>query len=69
MQDGFDSISAAARDAYKTLGAVCLRGIFDDWIELLRDGVQRNHDDPGPYFSENVVDGDDGRFWANFFRV
>lgn len=66
MQDTFDAINDACCDAYAELGAVCLRGIFSDWIELLRDGVQRNHDDPGAYFSENVIDGDGGRFWDDY---
>ncbi|MDH3537441.1 MAG: phytanoyl-CoA dioxygenase, partial [Gammaproteobacteria bacterium] len=63
MQDTFDAIDPACCDAYAALGAVCLCGVFDEWVDLLRDGVQRNHDEPGPYFSENVVDGDAGRFW------
>ncbi|MDH3219926.1 MAG: phytanoyl-CoA dioxygenase family protein [Gammaproteobacteria bacterium] len=66
MQETFDAINDACCDAYAELGTVCLRGIFVDWIELLRNGVQRNHDDPGPYFSENVVDRDDGRFWDDY---
>ncbi|MDH3386541.1 MAG: phytanoyl-CoA dioxygenase family protein [Gammaproteobacteria bacterium] len=66
MQDTFDAIDPACCDAYAALGAVCLCGVFDEWVDLLRDGVQRNHDEPGPYFSENVVDGDAGRFWDDY---
>jgi len=50
---------------YAANGAVCLRGIFTDWVDILKAGVQRNHDEPGPYFSENVID-DNGRFWDDY---
>ena len=62
----FDAIEQSAREAYAELGAICLRGVFTPWIELLRDGVERNHDEPGPYFAENVAAGDSGRFWDDY---
>jgi len=62
----FDRIDDDAIAAYAEQGAICLRGAFTDWIDLLRAGVERNHDEPGPYFSENVVTGDDGRFWDDY---
>jgi hypothetical protein len=61
----FDSINDEARAAYAEQGAICLRGAFTDWVELLREGVERNHDEPGPYFSENVTADDPGRFWGD----
>ena len=64
--DSFERVDESACAAYAELGAVCLRGAFSDWIELLQAGVERNHDEPGPYFAENVVDGDDGRFWDDY---
>ena len=62
----FDKIDDAACDAFSELGAICVRGAFSDWVELLREGVERNHAEPGPYFSENVVPGDPGRFWDDY---
>jgi len=47
-------------------GAVCLRGVFTDWIDILKAGVQRNHDEPGPCFSENVTANNSGRFWDDY---
>ena len=44
MNETFDSINTLARDSYATNGAICLRGIFSDWIEILRQGVERNQD-------------------------
>ena len=66
MQTTFNQIDEQACEAYRQLGAICLRGVFADWVEPLRQGVQRNHDEPGPYFSENVVNGDPGRFWDDY---
>ena len=66
MSATFNKIDDTACDAYAELGAVCLRGVFTDWVELLRAGVERNHDQPGPYFSENVIDEDAGRFWDDY---
>ena len=66
MQTSFDKIDDQARAAYRELGVICLRGAFDEWVELLGRGIERNHDEPGPYFSENVVAGDPGRFWDDY---
>ena len=66
METSFNKIDDEACDAFRELGAICLRGVFTDWVETLRDGIERNHDEPGPYFSENVVAGDPGRFWDDY---
>ena len=66
MAATFNTIDETTCDAYAELGAVCLRGVFSDWIELLATGVARNHDQPGPYFSENVLAGGAGSFWDDY---
>jgi ectoine hydroxylase-related dioxygenase (phytanoyl-CoA dioxygenase family) len=66
MEAVFNEINEKACDAYAAHGAICLRNLFTDWVDLLREGVARNHDEPGPYFSENVVAGDEGRFWDDY---
>ncbi len=66
MNATFSTINDDACEAYTELGAVCLRDVFTDWVDLLRTGVERNHDEPGPYFSENVVGTDQGRFWDDY---
>ncbi|MGD8838209.1 MAG: phytanoyl-CoA dioxygenase family protein [Gammaproteobacteria bacterium] len=66
MDGDFDAIDDACRDAYAEFGAVCLRGVFEPWIETLRAGVERNLAEPGTYFAENVTDGDAGRFWDDY---
>ncbi|MBY8976103.1 phytanoyl-CoA dioxygenase family protein [Rhodobacteraceae bacterium NNCM2] len=35
-------------DAFRKNGATVLRGVFSDWIEALRKGVDFNMDNPGP---------------------
>jgi len=56
-----DTIAAFERD-----GAVCLRGVFREWVETLADGVATNEIEPGPYFAENVPAGQSGRFWDDY---
>jgi ectoine hydroxylase-related dioxygenase (phytanoyl-CoA dioxygenase family) len=48
-------------------GAVVLRGLFADWVEPLRRGVERNMAEPGPYGAENVRPQDGGgRFFDDY---
>ena len=54
-RSSFDSTIDEAREAYATEAAICLRGAYTDWVELLRAGVEHNHNEPAPYFSENVT--------------
>ena len=39
-----EEIAAFERD-----GAVCLRGLFADWVEPIRAGIDANIRDPGPH--------------------
>ena len=66
METTFNKIDNSTRSAYASLGAVCLRGVFSDWVDVLRAGVDRNHDEPGPYYSENVSADDSGSFWDDY---
>ena len=38
MEATFNKIDDTARRTYTSLGAVCLRGLFGDWIDVLRAG-------------------------------
>ena len=66
MTNSFTQITDQACEDYATSGAVCLRGVFTDWINTLQTGVKRNHDEPGPYFTENVNDRNEGSFWDDY---
>ena len=45
-------------------GALMVPGIFADWIETIRQGIDRNMAEPGPYASENSVS--EGRFFDDY---
>ncbi len=42
-------LDVASRDTFRHDGVVLLRGLFRDWVALLREGVARNRGEPGPY--------------------
>ena len=54
-----DQISAFQRD-----GAVVVRGVFADWIDVMAEGVAANMAAPGEYASENAVS--EGRFFDDY---
>ena len=45
-------------EAFQRDGAVCLRGVFRNWVEVMAAGIGRNMAEPGPYASENFTPGD-----------
>jgi len=53
-------------DTYQRDGVVVVRGLFRDQVDLLRAGVARNMDDPGPYAAENLKEGEAGRFFDDY---
>ena len=53
-------------ETFRSDGAVCLRGVFTEWVETLCDGVAINEREPGPHFAENVPVGAPGRFWDDY---
>jgi ectoine hydroxylase-related dioxygenase (phytanoyl-CoA dioxygenase family) len=66
MSRSYESITEQAIIDFNRNGAVCIRGLFTDWIDTLKQGVQKNHDEPGPYFAENVTANDTGSFWDDY---
>ncbi len=51
---------------YRRDGVILLRGAFDDWIETLRRGVERNMQDPGPFGREYLEADQCGRFFGDY---
>jgi len=47
-------------------GVVLIKGLFADYVETLRTGIQRNMDEPGPYAAENLKEGEGGRFFDDY---
>ncbi|MFT4993358.1 MAG: ectoine hydroxylase-related dioxygenase (phytanoyl-CoA dioxygenase family) [Paraglaciecola sp.] len=59
-------VSEATIESYHRDGAVLIKGLFRDWVETLRAGVEENMRSPGPYASENLEAGDSGRFFDDY---
>ena len=53
-------------DAFHRDGVVLIRGLFDDFIDSIRAGIDQNLAQPGEYAAENLVDGEHGRFFDDY---
>lgn len=53
-------------DTYQRDGVVLIKGLFADWVDVLRDGVAANMAAPGPYAAENLHKGEAGRFFDDY---
>ena len=47
-------------------GAVLIKGLFRDWVDTIRAGIERNMAKPGPYAAENLKPGESGRFFDDY---
>ncbi|MES2666635.1 MAG: phytanoyl-CoA dioxygenase family protein [Pseudomonadota bacterium] len=56
-----DMVAAYARD-----GAVLIKGLWAEWVEVLRAGVARNMDSPSEFGAENLKPGEGGRFFDDY---
>ncbi len=59
-------VTAQMISDYQRDGVVLVKGLWADWIEVLRAGVARNMEEPGPYASENLKPGEGGRFFDDY---
>ena len=53
-------------DAYRTDGAVLIKGLFSDWVDTIKAGIEKNMANPGPFASENLKAGEAGRFFDDY---
>ena len=55
-------------ESFQRDGVVCLRGVFTDWVEPLRAGLERNLADPLAYAFpvESTRQGEPGRFFDSY---
>jgi ectoine hydroxylase-related dioxygenase (phytanoyl-CoA dioxygenase family) len=51
---------------YRRDGAVCLRGVFADWVDVIAAGIERNLSEPGPYAAQSVRGGETGSFFDDY---
>ena len=67
-----DIITQDHVDTFQNDGVVLIRGLFDGYIDTLRQGVEQNLNNPGPYAAENLQSGESGRFFddcCNWHRI
>lgn len=53
-------------ETYTRDGVVVVRGLFADYVETLRTGIERNMARPGPYAAENLHTHETGRFFDDY---
>ena len=41
-------------ETYQRDGVVLIKGLWADWVDVLRAGIERNMTVPGPYAAENL---------------
>ena len=59
-------VSGGEIEAFHEHGVTVLRGVFGEWMERLRRGVERNLADPGPYTKGYTPEGGSGRFFGDY---
>ena len=52
--------------AYQRDGAVLIKGLWADWVDTLRAGIDRNMADPSEFAAENLKPGEGGRFFDDY---
>lgn len=53
-------------------GVTVVRGVFSDWVDTVRKGLERNLNEPGPYTRGYTTDGQPGHFvgdYCNWQRI
>lgn len=53
-------------DDFARDGVVLIKNLFEDYVEILRAGVDFNMANPGPFASENLHDKERGRFFDDY---
>ena len=60
------TVSPSDIEAYQRDGAVCIRGVFADWVDVIAEGIERNIREPGQYAAESVKKGEPGSFFDDY---
>lgn len=53
-------------DTFQRDGVVLIKGLFADYVEDIRMGIETNMNEPGIYASENLTNGEAGRFFDDY---
>jgi len=59
-------ISDKMSDNYARDGVVVLRGLFTEQMDMIADAIEENMANPGPYAAENLLPGEQGRFFDDY---
>ena len=59
-------ISQDLIDTFQKDGVVLIKGLFKDYVDAIRMGVERNMAEPGPYAADNLEEGEGGRFFDDY---
>lgn len=59
-------ISQTTIDDFERDGVILIKGLFKDWIEVFRAGIERNMADPGPDHHEYISEGEQGGFFGDY---
>ena len=60
------TLTADTIDTFRRDGVVLLKGVFADWIDTLRQGVDVNMREPGPFGRDYLDEGQAGRFFGDY---
>ena len=47
-------------------GVIVLRGLFTNHMQLIAEAIDQNMASPGPYAAENLLPGEQGRFFDDY---
>jgi len=53
-------------ECFQRDGALLIRGLFSDFVETIRCGIERNMAEPGENAAENLHEGEAGRFFDDY---
>lgn len=53
-------------DAFQSDGVVLIKGLFDGFVDSIREGIEQNLSEPGVHAAENLVSGEHGRFFDDY---
>lgn len=53
-------------DTFRDEGVVLIRGLFSEYVEDIRTGIEQNLAEPGEYAAENLNAGESGRFFDDY---
>ena len=60
------ALSDDSINQYSNDGVVVLRGLFTSQMELIAEAIDQNMASPGPYAAENLLPGEQGRFFDDY---